>query len=111
MKFSELKEGMTDISPGILKRTLQAGPELWSEQVVPERARVKINYKIESEEEEVSGVVFDSSWPGFGRMSPCYKIGPGEEDLPKVRTILFLKPNYVILNLGSPDWHQDHEKG
>ena len=94
MKFSELKLGMADISPGgdggVLKRTVQAGAGQCSEPVIPERARVKIHYKIEvetyvgDEEGETVLVAIDSTW--FRGKAECHKIGGEEGALMMVRT-------------------------
>ena len=96
MNFSELKQGMTDISPGgdggVLKRTLQTGPGQWSEVEVPERARVKIHYKLEVEifvDDVWEPVVIDSSW--IRGMAECHKIGQEEGGLLQVTTVSFSK--------------------
>ena len=124
MKFSELKQGMTDISPGgdggVLKRTLQTGPGQWTEVEVPERARVKFHYKLEVEEEifldeEEDPVTMtseiDSTWAWVRRKAECHKIGAEERAVIEV-TKIFSPIHKLILNyLGSGDCHQDYEEG
>ena len=99
---------MADISPGgdggVLKRTLQTGPGQWSEVEVPERARVKIHYKLEVEEEiflyeeedlVILSSVIDSTW--LRSKAECHKIGSEEGTVLQVTTICFLQNKNLFL--------------